>query len=288
MFFSNVEKQEDMKYIIAIFSGLFLLLLISLSIIGIMKEDKKLQGKEYRILFLHHSTGDVVFNAGKTTSRLSRKLFKNQTFVKQWFKKYNASNNTNYKIEQQFFPKNGPYGWNNYPYDYYNIWVKHAGNLPYLNEPTLEILTQKYNLIIFKHCYPVSDMVEDSNLADINSSKKSLENYKLQYLALKQKMHEFPDTKFLVWTGAARVESNTTTEQAKRAKAFFDWVRNEWDTPDDNIFLWDFYELETEGTLYLKNENASDPANSHPGKDFAEKVAPLFCQRIIEVIGQNH
>ena len=252
-----------------------------------MNRDNYLSEKEYRILFLHHSTGDVIFNAGKTQSRLSRKLFKNRSFVKQWFKDYNSSNNTNYKIEDQYFPKNEPYGWSNYPYDYYNIWVKHSGNQSYMNEPTLEILTQKYNLIIFKHCYPVGDIIADSNHPEINSSVKSLENYKLQYLALKQKMHEFPSTKFLVWTGAARVESNTTKEQALRTKVFFDWVRNEWDTHDDNIFLWDFYELETEGTPYLKNENASDPMNSHPGKAFAEKVAPLFCKRIVEIIEQN-
>ena len=154
-----------------------------------MKRDNYSTGKEYRILFLHHSTGNVIFNAGKTQSILSRKLFKNKSFVKQWFKNYNQSNNTNYKIEEQYFPKDKPYGWNNYPYDYYNIWVKHSGTQPYMNEPTLEILTQKYDLIIFKHCYPVSDIIADSNHADINSSVKSLENYKLQYLALKQKMH---------------------------------------------------------------------------------------------------
>ena len=84
---------------------------------------------------------------------------------------------------------------------------------------------------------------------------------------------EFPNTKFLVWTGAVRVESNTTEEQALGAKAFFDWVRNEWDASDDNIFLWDFYQLETEGTLYLKNQNASGSSNSHPSKIFAEKIA---------------
>lgn len=275
-----------MKTKIAILSSLFILILILLSTLDIMKN--KSSKEEYKILFLHHSTGEVIFNAGKSTSIISRKFFKNRSFVNQWFSKYNSSNNTNYKVEEQYFPKNEPYGWSNYPYDYYNIWVKNAGDQPYKNEPTLEILTKKYNLIVFKHCYPVFDMMEDSNQPDIDSPVKSLENYKLQYLALKQKMHEFPNTKFLIWTGAARVESNTTKEQATRAKAFFDWVRNEWDTPKDNIFLWDFYELETEGTLFLKNEYANDPSNSHPGKSFAQKAAPLFCQRITEVIEQNH
>lgn len=276
-----------MKSRISLLSSLFILILILLSTFCVMENNKKPSKEEYRILFLHHSTGEVIFNAGKSRSRISRKLFPKQSFVYQWFKDHNRLNNTNYQIEEQYFPKNEPYGWNNYPYDYYNIWVKNAGNEPFMNEPTLEILTKKYNLIIFKHCYPVGDMMEDLNQPDINSSVKSLENYKLQYIALKQKMHEFPDTKFLIWTGAARVESNTTKVQATRTKAFFDWVRTEWDTPNDNIFLWDFYELETEGTLFLKNEYASNPSNSHPGNSFAQKAAPLFCQRIIEVIEQN-
>jgi hypothetical protein len=241
----------------------------------------------YRILFLHHSTGEVILRAGKMPSFFERKLFKNRSFVKKWFDDYNDANKTNYIFEDQYFPQSHPYGWNNYPYDYYNIWVKHAGNQPYKNEPTLEILTQKYNLIIFKHCYPVSDIEEDTNQPDIESPVKSIENYKLQYEALKQKMMEFPQTKFLVWTGAARVATAATKEQAERAKVFFRWVKNEWNTPASNIFIFDFYGLETENTLYLKEENARTPNNSHPGELFAEKTAPVFCRRIVDLIEQN-
>lgn len=70
------------------------------------------------------------------------------------------------------------------------------GNKP-MNEPTLEILSKKYNLIIFKHCFPVCNISEDTNHPDINSSEKRIENYKLQYIALKQKLRAFPDTNFL-------------------------------------------------------------------------------------------
>ena len=65
------------------------------------------------------------------------------------FEKYNKENNKNYLIKEMTFPKASPYGWHNYPYDYYNIWVKHAGNEPYMEEPTLEMLTKAisgYNL----------------------------------------------------------------------------------------------------------------------------------------------
>jgi len=239
---------------------------------------------EYNILFLHHSTGRVIFNAGEETNSFIRKIFSPPAYVSQWFEDYNNNNGTQYVITEQFFPKKEPYGWKNYPYDYYNIWVKNAGEQPYLNEPTLEILAKQYDLIIFKHCYPVSDIQDDIGKPDINSAERRVENYKLQYLALKEKLLEFPQTKFLIWTGAAQVEANATKEQAQRARSFFDWVKNDWDTSHDNIFLWDFYELETEGGLFLKQENARSLNDSHPGKSFSQRAAPLFCQRIIDVI----
>ena len=97
-------------------------------------------------------------------------------------------------------------------------------------------------------------------------------------------MHEFPQVRFIVWTGAAQVKNATEAEYAKRAKMFFDWVKNEWDESGDNIFIWDFYTLETEGGLYLKNNYAMDPYDSHPNNAFSQKVAPLLCQRIVNVL----
>ena len=60
--------------------------------------------------------------------------------------------------------------------------------------------------------------------------------------------------------------------------------KNEWDREDDNIFLWDFYNLETEGNLYLLEANSKGVKDSHPNQEFAIKVAPLLCQRIVDVI----
>ena len=220
------------------------------------------------IIFLHHSTGNVVWKAG----------------VKKWIKKYNKKNGADYRITERSFPAESPYGWNNYPYDYWNIWVNNAGEDEYQKEPTLEILTGDYDLIVFKHCFPVSDIKEDTGRPDVGSKEKRIENYVLQYNALKQKMYEFPSRSFLVWTGAALVRQATDEESAARAKQFFDWVKNEWDEPGDNIFLWDFYGLETEGGLYLKDEYAEGPKNSHPNKKFAKTAAPLFCRRMIDVL----
>jgi len=220
------------------------------------------------IIFLHHSTGYNIWNGG----------------VPEWFVQYNTSNGTNYEIVHQAFPKSSPYGWNNYPYDYWNIWVNNADSVAYKDEPTLQTLTQQYDVIVWKHCFPVGYIYEDTGNPDISSEYKRVENYKLQYNALKAKMREFPQTKFIVWTGAALVQGATTEAYAQRAKVFFDWVRNEWDETGDNIFIWDFYELETEGGLYMKDEYAVSAADSHPNPTFAQTVAPYFCQRIVDVI----
>ena len=177
-----------------------------------------------RILLLHHSTGECIWNGG----------------VPQWLEAYNAGHGTRYAIEERNFPAEQPYGWENFPYDYWNIWVRHAGREPYKQEPTLEMLAPPYRLIVFKHCFPVSNIEPDTGRADVASSDKRLENYLLQYAALKSKLREFPNTRFLLWTGAAQVRGDIDEASARRARDFFAWVRGTWDEPGDNIYLWDF------------------------------------------------
>lgn len=219
-----------------------------------------------RVILLHHSTGQCVWNGG----------------VAAWFGAYNAANKTRYAVTERNFPKDSPYGWENYPYDYWNIWVKNAGPRPFKEEPTLEMLAGQYDVVVLKHCFPVSNIEPDTGRPDVASSDKRIENYKLQYAALQKKMRAFPRMRFLVWTGAALVRNETSEAAARRAKAFFDWVRTEWDQKGDNIFVWDFYQLETAGELYLKAAHAS--GDSHPNEAFSRTVAPLLCQRIVDVI----
>lgn len=219
-----------------------------------------------RVLFLHHSTGECVWNGG----------------VPEALERYNAAHQTRYRVEERSFPKEAPYGWENFPFDYWNIWVRHAGPRPYREEPTLEMLTRDYDVIVFKHCFPVCSIEPDTGHPDVASADKRIENYKLQYAALKAKLRKFPSQRFLLWTGAAQVSSDVDAASARRARSFFQWVVNEWDETGDNIYLWDFYALETGGGLYLKPEYASGDA--HPNEGFARLVAPLFVQRIVDVI----
>ncbi len=225
-------------------------------------------GPDASVIYLHHSTGGCIWNGG----------------VAEWIASYNSSHATSYAIGEIAYPSSDGYGWQNYPYDYWNIWINHAGAEPYMGEDTLEILTASHDVIVFKHCFPVSHVVEDSGSPDVASPTKSIENYRLQYEALRDKMHAFPDNRFIVWTGAALVEAGTNEAEATRARQFFTWVKETWDEPGDNIFVWDFFELETEGGLYLLDEHAASSGDSHPSDAFSAEVAPLCAQRIVDVI----
>ena len=251
--------------------------------------------RDQNIIFLHHSTGEAIWNGnsrnlnflfGKIQKKFNRRTNR-QAKMLRLFRNYNSKNGTGYSIKELVFPKTEPYGWNNYPYDYYNIWVKNGGDKHFMDEPTLEILTKKYQVIIFKHCFPVGLIEPDQDTSNIDSDYKSLANYKLQYLALRDKLNQFDSCKFILWTGAALVKNQTNEEQAKRTKEFFDWVKKEWDRPGDNIYLWDFYDLETEGNLYMKEEYAVSVDDSHPNNDFSDRSADLLFDRIIDVIENN-
>jgi hypothetical protein len=218
-----------------------------------------------KVLFLHHSTGGVIWGGG----------------VPGWLDDYNAAHGTSYGITETAYP-DSPYPWENYPYDYWNIWVSHAGATAYMGQATLEMLAPQYQVIVFKHCFPVSGIGPDTGIPDVTSPSKTLENYRLQYAALKTKLRSFPDRRFVVWTGAALRQQDTSPEEAARAKEFFDWVRDTWDEPGDNIYVWDFFALETDGGIYLTPDHAS--GDSHPNGTFAAEVAPLLGQRIVDVI----
>jgi hypothetical protein len=265
--------------------SIIILTIIIIIMISCSKNKLTYPNPDAKILFLHHSTGQNVWK-GKLNGLASLSMRLGSSLVPKLLKEYNKVNGKKYAIYEIWFPNN-PYPIENNPYDYYNIWVKNAGQKPFMEQPTLEMLTAEYDMIIFKHCFPVSNILADDSLPDINSSKKTIANYKLQYNALKNKLKEFPKIKFIVWTGAASVEKATTPEEAKRAKDFIGWVKNEWDEPDDNIFIFDFNQIETEGELYLKPEYAKSLTDSHPNEILSKKAAELLVNRIIEVLENN-
>lgn len=245
--------------------------------------------KTPRIVFLHHSTGGIIWRGG----------------IPQFIQSWNTAHGTNYEITELAYPNasggharlrkllparifnklvSDHYPWDNQPYDYWNLWVAHTGGNRDRSEMNLDDLARSYDVIVFKHCFPVSEVASGDGSPSVSSPKRTLANYELQYEALKRRMHQFPQTRFIVWTGPALTQAASNPEDAARARQFSAWVKNTWDEKGDNLFVWDFRELETDGGLFLKPENAHNPDNSHPSMALATKAAPLLGRRIVDVI----
>ena len=108
----------------------------------------------------------------------------------------------------------------------------------------------------------------------------------LRYNAIKNKLHEYPNNRFLVWTIPAVLEVNSTPEAGALATAFADWVMTSWDESGDNIFVWDFRTLETNGGDFAPPENVRlyGDTDDHPNEEFAAETSPKLAKRIIDVL----
>jgi hypothetical protein len=264
-------KSKIMKSLVAIICSLFLL--------------SPVFSQSGNAIFLHHSTGAGVFFEGN---------------VAAWIADYNNENGTDLEITEFAYP-DSPWGWENYPYDYWKLWVDGSCNNTQDNIQCLDKLCENNDLIIFKHCFPGAGIEADNGSGDVTSPDKTLNNYKLQYRALLELFDQYPDNKFMVWTLAPLHRNATNSEQAGRAAQFVDWVKNIWLTEDGNghpnVFIFDFFGLVAEqdenpanGQQYcLKYDYEADHSgnDSHPNLLANETVGPLFAQSVVEILAGN-
>ncbi len=245
---------------------------------------------DVNIILLHHSTGGNLYAEGE---------------VEAWFANYNSTHGTNYQITERWYPASPYPGGENYPYDYWHLWVDSAFND--LGRESLDYLTQetgdhpRYDVIIFKHCFPGSDILPDTGSPNIASDRKSLENYQLQYRALCEKFAEYPDTKFIVWTLAPLHRLATDATTAARAKQFADWVKNTWLSEcghdHSNISIFDFWGYAAESnpspsegevnTLRYIYERGHYDSDSHPNLLANQTIGPFFSEFVVQMITGN-
>jgi hypothetical protein len=104
-----------------------------------------------------------------------------------------------------------------------------------MTEPTLDMLSRTHQVIVFKRCFPVSNIKADG-VAD------------------------------------------TSPEKADRAKQFFDRVKNTWDEKGDDIHVWDFFALETDGGNLTGTWRADGWTTSSPSAVCSCRSAPRRAQ----------
>lgn len=233
-----------------------------------------------KAIFLHHSTGGGVYYEGQVSDKIEA---------------YNTQHSTSYQIDEFSYP-DSPYPWENYPYDFWNLWVNGRCQSDTAGIECLETILGRYDVVIFKHCYPGANIDEDGT-PDISSSNKTLANYKLQYKALLSKFDQYPNKKFVVWTLAPQHRNATNTDQAIRAGEFVNWVKNDWLTEGGNqhpnVFVFDFFGIVAESNpspangqqncLKYEYEVDHDGSDGHPNQQANLTAGEAFANFMIQI-----
>ncbi len=231
-----------------------------------------------KVIFLHHSTGGNVYVQGE---------------VPKWLSEYDPS----LSITERAYPTNG-YPWANYPYDYWNLWINGACQPGNPNMECLDNLAEEFDVVIFKHCFPGAGILADTGTPDVGSSRKSLENYKAQYRAIRSELDRYPETTFIIWTLAPLHRLATNPDQAARAWQFVQWVKHDFLKEDGkshpNIFIFDFFGIIAEkqanpehGQQYClkyEYERSHSGSDSHPNELANQTAGPLFARCIVDAV----
>jgi hypothetical protein len=160
-------------------------------------------------------------------------------------------------------------------------------------ETQLSELIANYDVIVMKHCFPSSDILEDIGKADPASPRQSHENYKAVYRLLRDTFDKNPNTLFIIWTLPPRHRLFKPSEGSKEANAarateFSNWLKGDFLKEGGihpNVNIWDFRSLVVDpDTNFLKYEYESDHdiAESHPNKLANNKAGPALAQFIVD------
>ncbi len=241
------------------------------------------------IIFLHHSTGGNLINQGAVRSLIAAYNTQFGANLEFWDHGYNGDG-----VHDQ----NGNY-YNNYnipndntdPIGLYNLFMLPVHNPPdnalsrFLLPHPMGADTVTHDVIIFKSCFPASDI----------SSEQMLTDYQNWYLAIRNIMDAHPEKIFIPMTPPPLVRSATTPENAARAQRFADWLMSpEYSWAHLNICVFDFrhYLMEHDPTsIYyncLREAYGGAGGDSHPNLLANQTVGPIFVNHITNAIEYYH
>lgn len=232
-----------------------------------------------KVIFLHHSTGNGVYMEGNVVAYIDS---------------VNKADGTFLNVSERAYPDD-PWPWANYPYDYWQLWVNGSCDTENPRIECISKLAANHDLVVFKHCFPVSAIKANTGNPDVTSDVKTLENYKEQYRALRSVFDSYPGTKFMVWTLVPLHRLATSPDAAERAWEFVQWVKSDWLKEDGalhpNIIIFDYFSLVAEldekpvnGVAYCLKydyEKSHSERDSHPNTAANKYAGPVFANAIV-------
>jgi len=221
------------------------------------------------VIFVHHSTGRNLIHQGRVRERLTSAGFQ------FWDHDYNDVGLTRPSGERAGYSYNVP-GDNTNPDGFARVFSQRVHQEP-LN--AFSGLMQ-HDVIIFKSCFPVSDITSDAHL----------EEWKEYYIEMREVMDRHRDHIFIVVTQPPLNPAATDADTAARARALASWLESdEFLAGHPNVFTFDFFDLLAEGDASAPDFNMlraayRDGEDSHPNKLANEKIGPLFVDFVIEAV----
>ncbi len=150
-----------------------------------------------------------------------------------------------------------------------------------LNDPPNNTFSHlmEYDVILFKSCFPTSNIESDAKLA----------GYKSHYRQIMNRMAKYPDKIFIIVTQPPEVPRNSDADASSRARSFVNWLKSdEYLAGHDNVFVFDFFDKLSGGDNFLRPGYRTDEYDAHPNMRANETIGPLFVSFIDRVIRENY
>ena len=225
---------------------------------------------DYRnIVFLHHSVGGNLINQGGVREAFAAAGYQ------FWDHDYNYLGLRAPDGQYTGYSYRVP-GDNTDPDGLLAIFRQPAYDLP-VN--TLSGLLQ-HEVILFKSCYPASDLV----------SAEQLRQRQDWYLQMRAVMDAHPDKIFIALTPPPLNPAETRPDIAARARAFADWLAaDDYTAGHPNIFVFDLFGALAEGSPAAPDYNMlraayRDGTDSHPNRAANETIGPQLVAFTINAI----
>lgn len=150
------------------------------------------------------------------------------------------------------------------------------------------------DIIMFKSCFPNSDIIEEGNPATAtpDDCEKSMASYKASYNALVDIFAAHPDKLFIIVTAPPLLARETSPAAAGRARQFNVWLATEYlsnyreKTGLRNVAVFDFFSVLADEKGFLRKDLASNPSDSHPNVSANKKATALFLPFIDSALAQ--
>lgn len=209
--------------------------------------------KKLSLLWLHHSTGDYILKKGKL-----KKALKNNN-IDFYDINYGEAKVDDYVIGDHTDPHDFPKNFNTTKlFDIIKSWELTGSK-------------KQHDIIMFKSCFPASNIKNEQMLKD----------YKNYYLSMLPTFKKHPEILFIAMTPPPLVKGVTTPENAKRARIWSKWLKEDYAYRLNNVKVFDLFDSLSiiegkpdENTL--TPQFAESKEDSHPTRKGGQAVTRLF------------